>query len=36
MKVAFMNPEYEYYGTYNKNAAGDINLEGQQGMRITF
>ena len=24
-----MNPEYEYYGTYNENAAGDINLEGQ-------
>ena len=24
-----MNPEYEYYGTYDDNAAGDVNLEGQ-------
>jgi hypothetical protein len=24
-----MNPEYEYYGTYDENASGYINLEGQ-------
>ena len=24
-----MNPEYEYYGTYDENASGDVNLEGQ-------
>ena len=24
-----MNPEYEYYGTYDEGASGDVNLEGQ-------
>jgi hypothetical protein len=26
---ALMNPEYEYYGTYDDDASGEVNLEGQ-------